>query len=103
MAKLQILIPKARTCLEIETDNISDYAYKRIFEAGLKYYLTRRMSRLSGISNLSGPERLHAQALALELAQSNLERLYNTVAPRHKFPPNENPKNSACQTGKNVV
>jgi hypothetical protein len=118
MTKLSIRIPKADTTINVDMDTVPDRSFRKLLEIGLAVHLNRRMSKIQ-THNLEGIELSKARAAALALAESNLNEIYEDkinkppkptikvdlppkpnqpTAPHHEIP-----KNSACQTGKNVV
>lgn len=75
MAILQVPITKGNGTIAVDTDAIPAEMFSLAVMEGLKVLLNKKMSKVTGLTKMSGDELAKAHADAMKIAQSNFEDL----------------------------
>lgn len=76
MGILKIEVPKSGgQTLDVETDDLNAEVYAAIMTAGLEALLGKRMSKITGLTKMSGDDLTKAHDAAIKIATENLDAL----------------------------
>lgn len=73
--KVPIVKAGATAFIDVDVSTYSDEAYAYVMAEGLKAIANARMSKVGAVTKLTGKELEDAQALALKIAEENLDKL----------------------------